>query len=66
MAKISAIKHKSGPIKISVHKFLADFSKNGRNVAKLFLLRVLHIKALIIFKNKMVNPWMNSTFFILT
>jgi hypothetical protein len=71
MAEISAAKHKSGPIKISASGeitagFFADFSKYGRKVAELFLLCVLHIKALVTCRDILDNPGLNSTFLLLT
>jgi hypothetical protein len=43
-------------------EFLADYYKNGRKVAELFLKCVIDIKALISGRNKLFNTLMDSTF----
>jgi hypothetical protein len=58
LAEISAAKHKSGPIKISATGrnsswIVSRFSKNGRKVAVICLLRVLHIKPLNICRTRL-------------
>jgi hypothetical protein len=45
----------------SAAEFLADFNKNGRKVAELFLNCVIDIKAFIIGRNRLSNTLMNST-----
>jgi hypothetical protein len=68
LAEIAAEKHKSGPIKISAagrnsgqifSRFFKKWQKSGRTL----LLCVLHIIALIIGRNRLVKPWVNSTIF---
>jgi hypothetical protein len=49
----------------SAAEFLADFYRNGRKVAELFLRCVNGIKSLINARNRLFNTLMNSTFLLL-
>jgi hypothetical protein len=71
LAEISAAKHKSGPIKISAAgrnsgRICCRFFKNWQKSGRTFLLCALHLKALIICRNRLVNPHGTPLFLLLT
>jgi hypothetical protein len=67
LADISAAKHKSGPIKISAAgkirgRIFCSFVKKWQKSGQTFLKCALHIKTLIICRNRLTNLQMYSTF----
>jgi hypothetical protein len=68
LAEISAEKHKSGPIKISAAgrksgRIFGRFFKKWQKSGRTFVVCVLHIKAFIIWRHRLANPWVHSNIF---